>query len=577
MERNIFEDIYKFASMPVIVCDDNEDMTVCFVNKEAGLLLNPTLAVEMLSDENLSHVSLWRIMRFNNLSKQNNFRQAINNISSLNRYSATIYSSKNIIISVILSANKIQLKGCKYIVIYIFSKGNDKNTGNSDLLSSMLNMTYHSTDIDQSVQLILSSVGEYINISRVYIFEDLFNNYVRNTYEWCAPGVEPVIQTLQNVCKDDYHHDVIINPSGLYIADDLRDLPEIDRAVLEPQSVKAIAILPLFHQNEPIGYIGYDDCQNTRKWNHKELTLLKGISSIVSSLIIRRNAETEIKRRRETLQTISDNIEPIIYVNDLETYRLKFVNRAMAMMFGAEPEQLVGKLCWEVLQKDMSGPCPFCPISKLHEADTATVIEWEHQNTVNGIWFWVKDSIIQWIDGKPAHFETAIDITLRKQYEKQLQHYASIDTMTGVFNREWGTRILNREHESARDYTIPMSLCFIDIDGLKETNDSSGHEAGDEVILHICDIIRNSVRKEDMICRWGGDEFIVLIKCEMSRADAIMRSIQDDMRCGGQEHDVLLSFSYGLVDFTASDSVEAAVAMADSLMYENKKVKRAKQ
>lgn len=395
-------------------------------------------------------------------------------------------------------------------------------------------------------------------------------------------GEEPAIQDLQNLCKDDYNYDTIVNPSGMYIADDVRTLPENDCAVLEPQGIKSLAILPLYQQDKPIGYVGYDDCQNTRRWSREELTLLKGISSIVSSLIIRRNAETEIQRNQEALQTISDNIDSVIYVNDIETYEIKFVNRTLAGLVGMNPGQLIGRKCWQVLQKDMDGPCPFCPMPKLLNADgepCGDPREWEHRNTVTGGWYWVKDSIIPWTDGKLTHFEVAIDITLRKQYEDQLHYYASTDAMTGVFSREWGDKLLQKEHENAHMSGAPMSLCFLDLDGLKEINDVHGHEIGDEAIHNTCKAIKKRIRKDDMFCRWGGDEFIVLLKCKPDIAGTIMRKMQDDLLPGGCQNSSApqLSFSYGVTDFTAAASVDDAVAVADALMYENKKAKRARQ
>ncbi|HBE86363.1 MAG TPA: hypothetical protein DDW53_14650, partial [Lachnoclostridium sp.] len=201
-------------------------------------------------------------------------------------------------IPVKIAANIANLEETKYIIIYIYYDESDCDLSNeyNDILAYVLNTSYHSTDINQAVQMILSRVGEYIGVSRVYIFEDLFNNYTRNTYEWCAPGVEPAIQDLQNLCKDDYSYDIIVDPSGLYVSDDVSTLTEKDRAILEPQGIKALAILPLFQQDMSIGFIGYDDCVKTRLWSYKELMFLKGVGSVISSLIIRRNEETEIIR-----------------------------------------------------------------------------------------------------------------------------------------------------------------------------------------------------------------------------------------------------------------------------------------
>ncbi len=576
----IFENIFKDINIPVIVCEDGDEMMVSFANREAYLLLNPSIILEK-PDSSLQ-IPLRQLMHLQNEEEQDNIRQTLEHGGSLSQYSLKLISPEAEVIPVKIAANIACLGELKYIIIYVFYDESDCDSSNeyNDILAYVLNTSYHSTDINQAVQMILSRVGEYIGVSRVYIFEDLFNNYTRNTYEWCAPGVELAIQDLQNLCKDDYSYDIIVNPSGLYVSDDVSMLPEKDRAILEPQGIKALAILPLFQQDMSIGFIGYDDCIKTRRWSYSELMFLKGVGSVISSLIIRRNEETEIIRSHEVLQTISDNIDSIIYVNDMETFELKFVNRTLTEQLGIKSDGLLGRKCWEVLQKGMDGPCHFCPIPKLKSSGCAPnkgILEYEHQNTITDSWYWVKDSVIRWVDGTLAHFEVAIDITLRKKYEEQLHYFASTDALTGVSNREWGIKILQKTHGELRMTKPAVSLCFIDLDGLKPINDIYGHAAGDEAINSVARAISRRVRKEDMVCRWGGDEFLVLLACDVMNADAIICNIQEDLKAKAENGAGLtLSFSYGIVDFTMFDSADAAIAAADSFMYNNKNSKHSR-
>jgi diguanylate cyclase (GGDEF)-like protein len=575
----IFKNIFKDINIPVIVCEDGDDMMVSFANREAYLLLNPSIILEKPDADSYQQVPLRQLMRFQNEGEQDNIRQTLEHIGSFSQYSLKLISPEAGVIPVKIAANIACLGEFKYIIIYVFYDESDCDSSNeyNDILAYVLNTSYHSTDINHAVQMILSRVGEYIGVSRVYIFEDLFNNYTRNTYEWCAPGVEPAIQDLQNLCKDDYSYEIIVNPSGLYVSDDVSTLTEKDRAILEPQGIKALAILPLFQQDTPIGFIGYDDCIKTRRWSYRELMFLKGVGSVISSLIIRRNVETEIIRSYEVLQTISDNIDSIIYVNDMETFELIFVNRTLTEQLGIKSDGLLGRKCWEILQKGMDGPCPFCPIPKLKVSGCAPnkgILEYEHQNTITDNWYWVKDSVIRWVDGTLAHFEVAIDITLRKKYEEQLHYFASTDALTGVSNREWGIKILQKMHGALRKTKNAVSLCFIDLDGLKPINDIYGHAAGDEAINSVARAISRRIRKEDMVCRWGGDEFLVLLACDVMNADAIICNIQEDLKAKVENGTGLtLSFSYGIVDVTMFDSVDAAIAAADSYMYNNKNSK----
>lgn len=95
--------------------------------------------------------------------------------------------------------------------------------------------------------------------------------------------------------------------------------------------------------------------------------------------------------------------------------------------------------------------------------------------------------------------------------------------MTAVFNREWGYNKLKETFAAigSQQYT----LCFIDIDGLKHVNDTLGHAVGDELIVNAIRTIYACIRKEDFICRWGGDEFIILLHCPLEAAEKVMQKI----------------------------------------------------
>lgn len=173
----ILEAIYKNISIPVIVCEDDGDMTIAFANTEAYLLLNPSLAVERLSAHTPSRMPLSDIMRFHAESEQENIRQMLIAAGSLSPYTTTLLTVDNTAVPVTLAANMVRYRGRAYTVIYILDAEKDHpGNGSDDVLIFILNTAYHATDIDLAVQSILARAGEYIGVSRVYVFEDLFNN-----------------------------------------------------------------------------------------------------------------------------------------------------------------------------------------------------------------------------------------------------------------------------------------------------------------------------------------------------------------------------------------------------------------
>jgi diguanylate cyclase (GGDEF)-like protein len=323
--------------------------------------------------------------------------------------------------------------------------------------------------------------------------------------------------------------------------------------------------------------VGFDDCEHTRKWSSSEINLLQNTANILVSLLVRRNTETETARTLNILQTITDNMDSIIYVNDVKTHELVFMNKALTDSLELEQQEPLGQFCWQTLQKARSGPCSFCPMNQMLDNQynvVKTPLIWEFQSTKTGKWYLIKDDIIKWIDGRDVHIETATEITSQKIYEQELQQYATFDMMTGAYNREWGSRqlqgLLSNRHALE---TQNNSLVFIDINDLKLVNDTYGHDVGDDLIRETVSIIRSCVRKVDVLCRWGGDEFVLILQCGEDTARRIMGDVckkMDDISADGRKQ-YRLSISYGITPLdTSSTNLETVIARADHLMYESK-------
>lgn len=131
--------------------------------------------------------------------------------------------------------------------------------------------------------------------------------------------------------------------------------------------------------------------------------------------------EQETREAHQRLLTVLDSIEAGIYVADMETYELLFVNRYMEKIYG----QVVGERCWQVLEEGLTGPCDFCTNDRLVDAHGRPTggYHWEYKNHRTGQWFDCRDSALHWIDGRLVRMEIASDITERKEAEEQLTRY----------------------------------------------------------------------------------------------------------------------------------------------------------
>jgi diguanylate cyclase (GGDEF)-like protein/PAS domain S-box-containing protein len=113
-----------------------------------------------------------------------------------------------------------------------------------------------------------------------------------------------------------------------------------------------------------------------------------------------------------------------------------------------------------------------------------------------------------------------INLTLRRAFERE-QLASRTDSLTGVFNRRYFFELLGYEFAASRRYERPLSLVMFDVDFLKKINDTYGHQVGDELLKKAAEIVRGELRTSDVLARYGGDEFVILLS-NSDGADASM-------------------------------------------------------
>ncbi len=159
---------------------------------------------------------------------------------------------------------------------------------------------------------------------------------------------------------------------------------------------------------------------------------------------------------------------------------------------------------------------------------------------------------------------------------KQISHMARTDPLTGLWNRRAFEEMAAREMERAARNGEPLALAMADIDHFKPLNDRHGHSAGDDVLKEVAAMLQAALRDVDMVCRWGGEEFLCLLpasdKAAARRAmDQVRRQLAvRPLEVDGESFTVTMTYGIAAVH----GDLKAAIAAADAAMYEGKRAGR---
>jgi len=174
-----------------------------------------------------------------------------------------------------------------------------------------------------------------------------------------------------------------------------------------------------------------------------------------------------------------------------------------------------------------------------------------------------------------ASLSSGEDITERKRMEKQLKKYATTDHLTGVLNRGTGMSNLEDHIRICKQTGAHLTVCFVDLNGLKVINDTYGHQEGDEFIVIITSLIKGALGENGAICRLGGDEFLlVLPECTIAQATKVWEQINNKLTLLNTQNlkPYKISTSYGFAEYNPKEEIpiEELISIADNAMYRQK-------
>jgi len=253
----------------------------------------------------------------------------------------------------------------------------------SDISSFFVRLPTH--QLEEGINHALKLIGEFFQVDRSYVFQFSDDGQtMSNTFEWCADGIEPQKDKIQDfpVSNLPWIVEQIRTKDYVHIPDVENLLPEAEKRELKSQGIQSLLCIPMIKNIEVIGFLGFDAVREKKAWTESQITLLKVVAELISS-------------------TLS-----------------------------------------------------------------------------------------------------------KSQIEEKIRYLSFHDKLTGLYNRTYLEEEMKRLDTKRQ---LPISIIMTDLNGLKLVNDTFGHCKGDEMLQHASNILKNSCRSEDIIARWGGDEFIIFL------------------------------------------------------------------
>jgi diguanylate cyclase (GGDEF)-like protein/PAS domain S-box-containing protein len=357
--------------------------------------------------------------------------------------------------------------------------------------------------------------------------------------------------------------------------------------------------MPLNTAGKAIGVMAVQDYKNARAYTDRERHILEFVSSQAAMAIHRKRAENELRESEERFRTILENIEDGYYEVD-QRGSLTFVNRAYAKMMGYDENELIGMDYHQYMSRE-TAKVVFETFNRVYRLGIPEqVFGWEwicKDGTRRSVEISV--STIKTTDGSIVGFRGIVrDITERKRAEEELLRakdlletahrelqqllsrekvLARTDDLTGLCNRRQFFEFASREfHASVRHQRL-LTILMFDADNFKQINDTLGHAVGDKMLALIAQAAAAQVRASDVVARYGGDEFIVLLpNSNAQQAFPIAERIRTGVAAIGLETSnaaPVITLSIGISEIRhkpADENVDRVIQRADEALYQAK-------
>lgn len=354
---------------------------------------------------------------------------------------------------------------------------------------------------------------------------------------------------------------------------------------------------------------GHDKTRVLEEWRWRAVKFAAGYFILLLSALIAARYQWTILGQREELRAseehfriLAENMADIVWRTDAQL-RFTYINEADQALRGYTQQEVVGthvrdnltpqgqEILNEVLRKRHE-------IEQLGNKGVAMKFDLPMRHKQGGeVWIENSSVPVYGSDGRIIGYQgVGRDVSGRRRHEAHLlqsqqqlenmlqevveeksalQELATRDPLTGIYNRRFLDAALSREFARAEREGKPLAIIMLDLDHFKMVNDEYGHSAGDEVLKALAEILKKGARESDLICRYGGEEFMAVMP-NMSAEQALervelWRRQLEDTTVVVDDFSIRITFSAGIAVFPEhGEQSEQLLARADEMLYKSK-------
>lgn len=359
--------------------------------------------------------------------------------------------------------------------------------------------------------------------------------------------------------------------NGRYIIGLAEEFNKQQQLLLRSYKINTLLILPIFSNSHWWGFLGIGS-QHQKLFDTSSLEMLETVARIIGSAI---NNQQNL-RAHEIRSAVFEHTVDGIILTDADN-RIVNVNKAFSDITGFTKTDVLGKDP-KILKSSMHDNQFYQQMWEQIYAEGYWQGEIKNRRKNDELYIeWLSINTIADTNGKVQNYVGIFsDVTAHRSSELEYAHLATHDALTGLANRVLLDDRLNQAINHAKRFNKCVAVIFCDLDNFKPINDNYGHTAGDQALIKCSDYFNTAVRAEDTVCRYGGDEFVIILgDIEKtldftSIADKITNIVNTPFVIG--DNNISLEMSAGISFYPQdADNTIDLIHKADQAMYKAKK------